>query len=44
MTGVGAKVGAISIPTRNIHTATEIVDMHDVEACRDLALAYLWAE
>lgn len=38
---LGAKVGALSIPTRNIHTAMEIVDMHDAEACRDLALAYL---
>ena len=37
----GAKVGALSIPTRNIHTATEVVDMRDVEACRNLALAYL---
>ena len=40
-TGLGAKSGALSIPMRNIHTAMEIVDMHDVEACRDLALAYL---
>ena len=40
-TGLGAKAGALSIPTRNIHTAMEIVDMHDAEACRDLALAYL---
>ena len=38
---LGAKAGALSIPTRNIHTAMEIVDMHDAEACRDLALAYL---
>ena len=40
-TGLGTKAGALSIPMRNIHTAMEIVDMHDVEACRDLALAYL---
>ncbi len=40
-TGLGAKAGALSIPTRNIHTAMEIIDMHDAEACRDLALAYL---
>lgn len=39
--GLGAKAGALSIPTRNIHTAMEIIDMHDAEACRDLALAYL---
>ncbi|MBO5305737.1 MAG: M20/M25/M40 family metallo-hydrolase [Clostridia bacterium] len=44
MSGLGARVGALSIPTRNIHTATEIIDMHDAEACRDLALAYLLAE
>lgn len=44
MSGLGARVGAISIPTRNIHTATEVIDMHDAEACRDLALAYLGAQ
>ena len=41
--GLGVKAGALSIPTRNIHTATELVDMHDAEACRDLALAFLGA-
>ena len=40
-TRLGAKAGALSIPTRNIHTAMESIDMHDAEACRDLALAYL---
>lgn len=44
MSGLGAKVGALSIPTRNIHTANEIIDMRDAEACRDLALAYLGAK
>ncbi len=44
MSGLGTRVGAISIPTRNIHTATEVIDMHDAEACRDLALAYLGAQ
>ncbi len=44
MSGLGAKAGALSVPTRNVHTATEVIDMHDAEACRDLALAYLWAE
>lgn len=44
MTGLGVRAGALSIPTRNIHTAAEIVDMHDAEACRDLALAYLRKE
>jgi endoglucanase len=41
--GLGVKAGALSIPTRNIHTAAELVDMHDAEACRDLALAFLGA-
>ncbi len=31
--GHGARVGAVSVPTRYIHTAVESIDMGDVNAC-----------
>ena len=40
-TGLGAMAGAISVPTRNIHSAVEICDMKDVKACIDLAEKYI---
>ncbi len=44
-TPAGAKpVGAISIPTRYLHTATEMVDAGDVAATIDLLTAYLESE
>ena len=33
MSGVGAKVGALSIPTRYIHSGVELLDLGDAEAC-----------
>lgn len=39
--GFGCAAGALSIPSRYIHSAVEVVDMKDAEACRDLALAYI---
>lgn len=43
LTGGGAKVGAISIPTRYIHTNVEMCDMGDVKACVDLLEKYILA-
>ena len=40
-TGMGAMAGAISVPTRNIHSSVEICDMKDVAACIDLAEKYI---
>ena len=34
--GAGVPTGAISIPVRYVHTTSETVDSHDVEACVDL--------
>ena len=33
MSGMGAKVGALSIPTRYIHSGVEMIDLGDAEAC-----------
>ena len=33
MSGMGAKVGALSIPTRYIHSGVEMLDLGDAEAC-----------
>ena len=41
LTAGGAAAGALSIPTRNIHTDNEICDMKDVEACIALAEKYI---
>lgn len=41
LTAGGAMVGALSIPTRYIHTCVETCDMGDVEACIDLAEKYV---
>lgn len=41
MTGVGCRAGALSIPTRYIHSAVETLDLRDAEAAVALTLAYL---
>lgn len=41
VSGSGAKVGALSIPSRNIHSGMEIIDMADAEACQRLAVAFI---
>ena len=38
--GSGVCAGALSIPTRYIHTGVETADLRDAEACRDLTLAF----
>lgn len=39
--GAGVTAGALSIPTRYIHSGTEMLDLNDAEACAELALAWL---
>ncbi len=41
MSGSGARVGALSIPTRYIHSGVEMLDAADADACVDLTLAWL---
>ena len=41
MTGAGAMVGALSIPTRYIHSGTEMLDLADAKACVDLAVKFV---
>lgn len=41
MAGSGAKVSGLSIPTRYIHSTVEMIDMGDVAACVDLAVAFI---
>ena len=41
MTGTGAKVGALSIPSRYIHSGVELIDMKDVKACADLSKKFI---
>lgn len=42
--GVGAKAGAISIPTRYIHSGVEMMDLSDYEACVKLTIELLGTE
>ena len=39
-TRAGVYTGGIAIPCRYVHTPTELVDLGDVRACADLALAF----
>jgi endoglucanase len=41
MTGLGCRAGALSIPTRYIHSGIEMLDMADAEACVALTLAFI---
>ena len=41
MTGPGCRAGAISIPSRYIHSGVEMIDMNDYKACIDLAIEFI---
>ena len=41
MAGMGSRAGAISIPTRYIHSPNEMLDMNDAQACADLAAEFI---
>ncbi len=41
LTGVGSLTGALSIPTRYIHSGVEMCDMGDAEACASLAIEFV---
>ena len=41
MTGYGCRAGAISIPSRYIHSGVEMIDMNDYKACIELALEFI---
>ncbi len=41
MTRAGSRAGALSIPTRYIHSANEMIDMADAEACAELAVEFI---
>lgn len=41
MTGAGARSGALSIPSRYIHSGVEMIDMNDVRACVELAVEFI---
>ena len=41
MSGLGAKAGALSIPTRYIHSAVETMDLADADACLELSAAFI---
>lgn len=41
LSGAGAAVGAISIPTRYIHSQSEMCDMGDVKCCIDLGAEFI---
>ena len=44
MAGSGCVAGALSVPTRYIHSGVEMIDLGDVEACVALTVAYLEGE
>lgn len=44
MSGAGCVAGAISIPSRYIHSGVEMIDLRDVKACAELGAAYILGE
>ena len=44
LAGGGTRAGALSIPTRYIHSGVESCDLGDVKACVDLATAFVKRE
>lgn len=44
LAGGGTRAGALSIPTRYIHSGVETCDLSDVTACADLATAFVKSE
>ena len=43
MSGAGCRAGALSIPSRYIHSGVEMIDMKDAQACVDLAVEFIKA-
>ena len=41
MSGAGTRAGALSIPTRYIHSAVETADLADAESCVELSAAFI---
>ena len=41
LAGSGAAVGALSIPTRYIHSGSETCDLSDAKACADIAVEFI---
>ena len=41
LAGAGAAVGALSIPTRYIHSGVEMCDLGDVQSCIDLGVEFI---
>lgn len=41
MTGLGCRAGALSIPSRYIHSGVEMIDLRDAKAAVELTLAFL---
>ncbi len=44
MTGLGCRAGALSLPSRYIHSGVEMIDLSDAEAAVRLTLAYFGGE
>lgn len=41
MSGCGCRAGALSIPSRYIHSGVEVIDMNDLRACVELAVEFI---